>query len=228
MFNNLVWGISQKKDGSMKLMQAGSMEKSLANRQRFFSSLDLDTNNLVAGYLAHGTHVQRVAEIDRGKIIPDTDGLVTDSRDVILTVTAADCLPIYFFDPKHRAIGLAHAGWKGVLNEMSGQMVQAMQSSFGTEPADLEVYIGPHNRHYNVLKDRADLFMSFSNFVIQEGDAYQLDLSGIVKLQLANAGVTHVQISPECTHCETEKCFSFQRDKPEEPQAMVAYIGIKP
>ncbi|MHB8830870.1 MAG: peptidoglycan editing factor PgeF [Patescibacteria group bacterium] len=226
--SEIIWGISQKKDGSMKLMQLGGMEKSQANRQRFFSSLDLDTNNLVAGYLAHGTHVQRVDESDRGKVIPDTDGLVTDSQDVILTITAADCLPIYFFDSKHRAIGLAHAGWKGVLNGMVGQMMQAMHSSFGTEPADLEVYIGPHNQHYKVLKDRADLFMSFSNFVTQEGGTYQLDLSGIVKLQLANLGITQVQISPECTHCETEKCFSFQRDKPEQPQAMVAYIGIKP
>lgn len=228
MFNDLVWGISQKKDGSMKLVQAGGIEKSLANRQRFFSSLGLDVNNLVAGYLVHGTHVQRVTETDRGKVIPDTDGLVTDSQDVILTVTAADCLPIYFFDPKHRAIGLAHAGWQGVLNDMAGQMVQAMYSSFGTVPADLEVYIGPHIQHYKVLKNRADLFTSFPSHVIQMGDEYQLDLSGIMKLQLANLGITQVQISPECTHCETEKYFSYQRDKPEEIQAMAAYIGIKP
>ena len=212
----------------MKLMQAGSMEKSLANRQRFFLSLGLDVNNLVAGYLAHGTHVQRVAEVDRGKVIPETDGLITDSKNVILTVTAADCLPIYFFDQKHHAIGLAHAGWKGVLNEMAGQMVQAMHSSFGTEPADLEVYIGSHNQHYKVLKDRADLFASFPSHVTQEGDVFQLDMSGIVRLQLDKLGVTRVQISPECTHCEIEKCFSYQRDKPEEAQAMVAYIGIKP
>lgn len=212
----------------MKLVQAGSMEKSLANRQRFFSSLGLDTNSLVAGYLVHGTRVQKVTGADRGKIIPDTDGLVTDSQDIILTVTAADCLPIYFFDPKHHAIGLAHAGWKGVLNDMARQMVQTMHSSFGTEPADLEVYIGSHNQHYKILKDRADLFAAFPNHVTQRGDGHQLDLSGIVKLQLANLGVTQVQISPECTHCETDRCFSFQRDKPEEPQAMAAYIGIKP
>lgn len=222
---NITWGMSEKQDGQMKFV--GHELESLANRKKYFESINVDPAQVVMAGLVHGQEIKVVTGDDRGKFLPETDGLLTNTTDVFLSVTAADCLPIYYIDQKHHAIGLAHAGWKSVLNEMAGQMMQAMHSFFGTEPVDLEVYIGPHIRHYKVLKNRADLFTSFSSYVTQMGDEYQLDLSGIVKLQLTNSGVARVQISPECTHCETEKYFSYQRDKPEETQAMVAYIGIQ-
>ena len=62
----------------------------------------------------HEDHIAVVSRRPEGPIrIPDTDGLITDLKNVLLTTVHADCLPVYFFDPEKGVIGLVHAGWRG-------------------------------------------------------------------------------------------------------------------
>ena len=72
----------------------------------------------------HTVNVRRVTEADRGKGVTrprdysDTDGLVTDVPGLILSTFYADCVPLLFFDPVHRAVGCSHSGWRGTVGEM--------------------------------------------------------------------------------------------------------------
>jgi YfiH family protein len=71
------------------------------------------------------------------------DGLVTDTPRLVLAVQTADCLPVLLVDPKHKAVGAFHAGWRGTLARIVEKGVGAMRLHFGSEPEDLRAAIGP-------------------------------------------------------------------------------------
>lgn len=199
----------------------------LQNRQKFFATLGLDASNMVLAGLVHGDNIVVVGKENIGQKIENTDGLITKEPGVILTITVADCLPVYFFDKSKKVTGLAHAGWRGVKQNIVSLMLSKIQSEFASDPADVEVNIGPHirNCHFEIKDDVAEQFANYSESIIKEGNSIKLDLSAIVKKQLENAGVRpdNVTISDECTYCLNQKYYSFRRDRPERVEAMVAY-----
>jgi YfiH family protein len=230
-FDEIKWGLSEKKDGPMKLYFDGALdEAALRNREKFFSTLGVDLNNIVSADLAHGNNVAVVEKTDGGRVITDTDALVTKEPGMFLTVTGADCVPIYFYDPKCRVVGLAHAGWRGVVKNIAAAIIGTMERKYGSDPADIFVCIGPHIRshHFEVKEDVAKEFALYPDRVLKPEDKILIDLGGVVKDQLVAAGVNenNIEIDQACTFCENEKYFSFRHDKPPKLQAMVAYIGL--
>jgi polyphenol oxidase len=89
----------------------------------------------------HSEIIHRIVEI------PDTplagDGLVTNVAGILLGVLTADCLPVILVDPKRRAVGVFHAGWRGTLKRIVEKGVGEMRRCFGSEPWDLHAAIGP-------------------------------------------------------------------------------------
>jgi len=79
--------------------------------------------------------------------IPDEpltgDGLITATPGILLAIQTADCLPVILVDPKHRAAGVFHAGWRGTLKRIVEKGVGEMFRCFGSRPADLKAAIGP-------------------------------------------------------------------------------------
>ena len=71
------------------------------------------------------------------------DGLITDTPGILLAIQTADCLPIILADPKNRAVGVFHAGWRGTVKRILEKGVGEMQRCFGTRPRDLKASIGP-------------------------------------------------------------------------------------
>ena len=71
------------------------------------------------------------------------DGLVTNVPGLVLVTYYADCVPLFFADPVHRAVGLSHSGWRGTVSDIAGETVKVMQERYGTNPADLLGAIGP-------------------------------------------------------------------------------------
>jgi polyphenol oxidase len=230
--DEIKWGMSEKKDGSMKLYFDDVLdEAALGNRKKFFSALGVDLNNVVSADLAHGNNVAIAEKTDGGRLIPNTDALVTKEPGMFLTVTGADCVPIYFYDPKFRVVGLAHAGWRGVVKNIAAAAIAKMKENYGSELADIRVFVGPHIRshHFEVKEDVAKEFASYPDRIVKPEGKILIDLGGVIKDQLVSADVNenNIEIDQTCTFCENEKYFSFRRDKPTKLQTMVAYIGIK-
>jgi polyphenol oxidase len=71
------------------------------------------------------------------------DGMVTDTPGLLLAVQTADCLPIILVDPKRRAVGVFHAGWRGTANRIVEKGVGEMRKHFGSDPRELVAAIGP-------------------------------------------------------------------------------------
>jgi YfiH family protein len=90
------------------------------------------------------------------------DGLVTDTPGLLLGIQTADCLPIIVVDPRHRAAGVFHAGWRGTVKRIVEKGVGEMRRRFGSRPRDLQAAIGPgiHGCCYEVGPEVRDHFGS--------------------------------------------------------------------
>jgi len=225
---NLILGISDKSQGNMRLFRQNDNPIMGHNREMFFNSFD---KRVVAADLVHGNKVEVVGDQTVGNIITGCDALVTASPNLILSITVADCLPVYFYDRIKKVVGLAHAGWRGVENKISQEVVKIFGQNYNSNQSDLEVFIGPHIGvcHFEVQKDVLEKFSLWPDFAVKRAGKTFIDLAGIVKRQLLDIGVANINISSECTYCLKDKYFSFRRDNPGEDnlEVMAAYIGLK-
>jgi len=226
--NKIKWGMSQKSDGSMKLELSDLDVQNMQNRKIFFNKLGIDINNIISANQIHKNNVVVVTKKNKGQIITGTGGLITNKKNLFLTVTIADCVPIYFFDEKKIIIGLAHADWRGVVKNISKLLIDKMINKFNSRPEDIIAYIGPHLQkcHFEVKEDVLSQFKS--EYVIKENNLITVDLLSMIKKQLLSQGIMadNISSSSECTYCDEDKYFSYRRDKPEKIKAMIAFIGI--
>jgi len=71
------------------------------------------------------------------------DGIVTDTPGLTVALQAADCFPIILVDPKRRAVGVLHAGWRGTVKRIVEKGVGEMRKYFDCEPRNIVAAIGP-------------------------------------------------------------------------------------
>ena len=90
------------------------------------------------------------------------DGLITATPGLYLGIQAADCLPVILVDPKRRAVGVFHAGWRGTIKRIVEKGVGEMHRHFGSSPRDLKAAIGPgiHGCCYEVGAEVREKFQS--------------------------------------------------------------------
>lgn len=218
---NLHIGISTKKDGPMK--------DSLENRSLFFKNKNLNDKIIISADLVHENRVVIVDDIKESQLIKNCDALITCQTEHLLTITVADCLPIYFYDKNKKVIALAHAGWRGIFSQIVSKVINVFENHYGSSLKDIEVFAGPHIRdcHFEVQNDLINKF-KISDYITRDEKMY-INLSEIVKKQLFQLGIgeNNVNISDECTYCLGDKYFSYRRDKLPELKTMIAYLGLK-
>ena len=106
-------------------------------------ALGFSAENFVTSQQTHTTNVKRVTAADAGQGVwkercyADVDGLITDEKGIPLVIFGADCVPVFLLDRRHKAIGMAHCGWKGTGERMAEKTLKAMMQAFGTEPKDV-------------------------------------------------------------------------------------------
>lgn len=106
--------------------------------------LNIAPDQIVCGRQPHGVEILKVDTVASTFFLRDGyDGYMSDLPGIVLGTFHADCVPLYFYDPAHRAIGLAHGGWRGTVAGIAGRMVERMQEEFGTVAGELRVMIGP-------------------------------------------------------------------------------------
>ena len=186
--------------GSMGLTHATDPLPVLESRRRFAGAVGIDPASLTPLGAIHGSEVARVEAA--GALVPDVDGLVTDTLELGLFATFADCYPLIAYDPAHHAVGLAHAGWRGTAAGIAGRLVAALAENFGSEPGTLQVGIGPGicGACYEVGPEFADRFPEETLTRGEEGRLL-LDLAEANRLQFLAAGVAadKIELSGDCT-----------------------------
>ena len=150
-FSTRLGGVSEGIYASMNLsFQRGDKEDAvLENYRRIADAIGFDLKKTVCSQQTHTTDIRLVKVEDGGKGIltpqdyHDIDGLISNVPGMTLATSFADCVPLFFVDPVHQAIGLAHSGWRGTAEKMAVHMVRAMGKEFGSRPQDLYAAIGP-------------------------------------------------------------------------------------
>ena len=154
-FSTRLGGVSLGELASMNLSfsRGDDPEKVMENHRRFAAAVEYSIENLVFSDQVHETEIRRVHSSDRGKGIlresdlKGVDGLITNDPDVVLITFFADCVPLFFYDAGHGAVGAVHSGWRGTVGRIGEKAVLAMKKEFGTEPDDLLAVIGPSIRN---------------------------------------------------------------------------------
>lgn len=227
-FTTRMGGVSKGIFSSMNLSFTRGDEKEdvMENYKRLAEALGVSLENLVFTDQTHTTNVLQVTEKDAGKGIlrerdyQDVDGLITNVRGLVLSTFFADCVPLYFVDPVHEAIGMSHSGWRGTVRRMGKATIEAMEQAFGTKPSDLICAIGPSicQDCYEVSEDVAEEFKSaFPGYereiLLEKGNGkYQLDLWKANEIVLEDAGVEkeHIAVTNLCTCCNPKLLFSHR------------------
>ncbi|MCR5757164.1 MAG: peptidoglycan editing factor PgeF [Selenomonas sp.] len=198
------------------------------NRKRFFQALGLKAEKLVTPQQVHGAAIQRVTSADAGRgakdyadAIADTDALITNEPGLPLMLCFADCVPVIFLDPEKKAVGIAHAGWKGTVAQIARDTVLRMQAEFASEPADILAGIGPSIGPccFAVGEDVAEKFRTvFSSYadgiIMQQAGQYYVNLWEANRQQLLAAGLAkeHIEMADTCTDCQHQWFYSYRAD----------------
>ncbi len=188
------------------------------NWMRLHRALELDERATVDARQAQADQVARVTAGLRGHRMMNVDGLITDIPGIPLMLRFADCVPVLFYDPKHRAIGLAHAGWRGTVGKVVTHTVQAMGAAFGTEPRDLVACIGPSIGPccYEIGADlQAKVEAAFPGefpSLLRCNGSVHLDLWEANALQLRSMGIGKIEVAGICTSDCTGDLYSWRRE----------------
>ena len=222
--NKFIFATSTKKNGNMSA--TFGLEKAVQNRERFIQSVSLDPEGLVVSKQIHGNNIVKVDKslIGLAKTntpIADADAMVTNDPKVVLAVFIADCLPIFFYDDIAKCFGIAHAGRKGTIANITGKTVKALIDNFQVKAQNIKVTFGPciHKCHYEQQKpedtEKIEKFrLLFPSAVEQKNSKYYFDLILANQTQLINAGIRKGNIdhaSSECTECHKEKYWSYHK-----------------
>ena len=228
-FSTRLGGVSEGVCCTMNLSFArGDKEEAVQeNFRRMAEVLGVNVEDIVFSKQTHTTNVRVVTEEDRGKGIvrpidyTDVDGLITNVPGICLATFYADCVPLFFVDPVHRAIGLSHSGWRGTVGKIGKATVEMMQKEYGTDPSDVIAAVGPSicQDCYEVSEDVIEQFRaSFDKkywevlFSSKENGKYLLNLWKANEIVFGEAGIQkeHMAITNLCTCCNPDVLFSHR------------------
>lgn len=229
LFTTRTGGVSKGIYSSMNLSYTRGDEKEAVdeNYRRVAAVFHASPEQIVCTDQTHTTNVRLVGYEDCGKgvITPkdyqDVDGLIAAKPGIILTTFYADCVPLYFVDTEHKAIGLSHSGWRGTVAGMGSCTLKAMKDAFGTRPEAVIAAIGPSicQDCYEVGEDVAVSFKKALKGTTEkvllpgrEKGKYQLNLWEANRQLLLEAGILekNLAITDICTCCNQNYLFSHR------------------
>ncbi len=137
-FSTRKGGVSKEHLASLNLSFSveDAKENVLENFRRIGERFGKTPEDFVLSKQSHETKVLKVGTKDRGKGITKDrdyegiDALITDEEGIILSCFSADCVPILFYDPIHKAVGACHSGWRGTKGKILQNVVEEMRKHF--------------------------------------------------------------------------------------------------
>jgi YfiH family protein len=232
-FSGRTGGISAPPFASLNVgMHVGDCPQAVQeNRGRVLGELNVSSRQLVEAEQVHGARAIVVTEQwlrEHGGercVAAGADALVTSAGTVVLSLYFADCVPVFLAARSGRAIGLAHAGWRGTSKGVAAETVRVMSVRFGLEPRDLRAVIGPcigpccYEVGDDVMEAVAqslppDADVSGIAWPAEAQAKWMLDLAAANAAQLRHAGLPAgaIELDGRCTSCEHDTFFSVRAD----------------
>ena len=244
-FSTRLGGVSQGIYSSMNLSFTRGDDDAAVheNYRRFAAAVGFEAEDIVTSDQTHTANVRVITEEDRGNGITkprqytDVDGMITNVPGLVLATFYADCVPLYFVDPVHHAIGLSHSGWRGTVAKIGAVTVERMREEYGSDPGDIYSAIGPSicQDCYEVSEDVIQEFRTAFGrkdwdvlFYRKENGKYQLNLWEANRIIMQEAGIReeHISMPGICTCCNPEFLFSHRASYGKRGN-LGAFLGIR-
>jgi YfiH family protein len=210
-------GLSVQPFASFNLAQhvGDDPEHVRANRALLRAAAELPSEPLWLEQV-HGIHVvEHPGSAATGAVQPRADAAVAFGPGCVCAVMTADCLPVVFADRAGTRIGVAHAGWRGLV----GGVLEATVAALQAQPDQLIAWLGPAigPAAFEVGPEVRDAFIARDAanddaFVHNAAGRFQADLYHLARRALAGVGVHRVSGGGRCTRREGADFFSFRRD----------------
>ena len=210
-------------------------DKAIDSYKKICNSLGIDYKNIVRTNQEHTDNIKIIKEKINKEFMDinleeyrDTDGMITNKKNLMLSTTNADCILLLFFDPVTKTIANVHSGWKGTLQRISVKTVEKMQKEFNCKPENIICCICPSIRkcHFEVDKDVKEMFeKEFEDLQILESidimekqqthEKWNIDTVLINKIILEQKGLKPENIidSGICSVCNSDLIHSYRVEK---------------
>ena len=210
-------------------------KKAIQDYKNLCDNIGLDYKNVVKTNQQHTDEVKIVTEKENKDFMDinlekysQTDGLITNKSNFILSTTNADCILLLFFDPITKTIANVHSGWKGTLQRISVKTIEKMKKEFNCMPENIICCICPSIRkcHFEVDKDVKEQFENeFKDINISNSieimdkqpnkEKWNIDTVLINKILLKKEGLKEENIidSEICSMCNSDIIHSFRVEK---------------
>ena len=182
----------------------------LANRGLLLSYFNLPS----APVWINQTHSKITIDADSISSIVEADASYSKKPGTVCGVLTADCLPVFVCNKQGTAIGIAHAGWRGLVDGV----IESLIESFDCNGEDLMVHLGPaiSGTSFEVGWEVKSQYLSknknFESCFTFINKKYYLDLYGAARVILKSFGVSSISGGDRCTYNESDEYFSYRRD----------------
>lgn len=209
--------------------------KAIDSYKKICNYLETNYKNIVKTNQEHTNNIKIIKEKINKEFMDinleeykDTDGMITNKKNLMLSTTNADCILMLLFDPVTKTIANVHSGWKGTLQKISVKTVEKMQKEFNCKPENIICCICPSIRkcHFEVDKDVKEMFeKEFEDLKIsktidimeeQKGkEKWDIDTVLINKIILEQKGLKPKNIldSGICSVCNSDLIHSYRVEK---------------
>ena len=160
------------------------------------------------------THSNLSIDADSVSSMVNADASYSKKLGTVCGVLTADCLPIFVCNKKGTAVGVAHAGWRGLVDGI----IESLIESFDCNGEDLIVHLGPaiSKLSFEVGGEVKSQYLSknknFESCFVDINNKNYLDLYDAARVVLKSFGVSSISGGDRCTYKESDQYFSYRRD----------------
>ncbi len=183
-------------------------KKVIKDVEELLLEMEEEPSMIYSAFQDHTDHV-KVPDLENtvkfvyGRIILNTDAMVTNEKNVALLIKMADCTPIILFDPVKKVQAVVHSGWRGTCKEIGAKAAAKMESTFFCKRENICAYIGPtiSIEDYEVGEEVYKAFEKFTNrdsfFEKKQSGKYHLNMKQANLDVLLRAGIKEENIELE-------------------------------
>lgn len=150
------------------------------------------------------------------------DAHVTGLTGLLLSVSVADCVPVFLVHEEPRAIGLVHAGWRGAAAGIVERAIELLVADHGASAEGLWLHCGPSicARCYEV---GPEVHSAVRRAVDPPEGPEPIDLRGAIAERVIEVGLgaDRISISAHCTRCGPGAFFSHRGGSPERQMGLL-------
>lgn len=182
-------------------------------------SFDITPHDMIRVPQGHSSNIMVVKKEEAGKgvvsleIDGKCDGAITNEKGIMLLTIESDCTPVYIFDPKKKAVGMVHSGWRGTVGKITQNAIDLMTENYGSNKDDLLIHFGPAicGKCYEVGIDLISEFKMILECdevhkvfipIPDKPEKYLLDVTEAIRLSLLKYGIKNENMtrSEYCTY----------------------------